>query len=111
MSYLARLKALIGENPLPGELTELTKAPSVSSVSNQSGPFCRNESDHGATVIDITAHLAKAQRIADGKNREAARRGETDRFCRCGDLAEHAWRTGGHEIWACDRCKRSFADD
>jgi hypothetical protein len=35
MSYLARLKALVGEKRPPREPTELTKAPSVSFVSDR----------------------------------------------------------------------------
>ena len=38
--YLARLKALLAEKPLPEKLTKLTEGASVSSVSDQSSHFC-----------------------------------------------------------------------
>lgn len=37
--YLSQLKALLAEKPFPEKLTELTEAPSVSSVSDQRSPI------------------------------------------------------------------------
>lgn len=43
---------------------------------------------------DICAHLANAQSEAERRNRLAAARGVTDRYCRCGPLAQLAWPGG-----------------
>ena len=51
MSYLARLKALLAEESLPEQLTELTKAPSVSFVSEQGNPVPEGE---GASVSSVS---------------------------------------------------------
>ena len=56
MSYLARLKAIIGENTLVGELTELTKGASVSSVSCRGGGFSWFEDE--AAALEERAALA-----------------------------------------------------
>lgn len=64
---------------------------------------------HAAVIIDIADHLARAQRIADRKNAEAARRRHTDRWCRCGDYASGAWRVAGREIWRCEACETEGA--
>ena len=48
--YLAQLKALLAEKPFPEKLTELTEAPSVSSVSNRRRPiFGDADSDSGGS--------------------------------------------------------------
>ena len=43
MSYLARLKTLLHENPLPEQLTKPTQGASVSFVSEHGSPFCADE--------------------------------------------------------------------
>ncbi|MGO9391213.1 hypothetical protein [Rhodoblastus sp.] len=62
-----------------------------------------------AVVIDIAEHLGRAQRIADRKNADAARRRHTDRWCKCGDYAARAWRIAGVEIWLCPVCEKDGA--
>lgn len=48
---------------------------------------------------------ARLQAQADRRNREAARRWETDRFCSCGRLAALAWLDDhGREVWRCIEC-------
>jgi hypothetical protein len=48
---------------------------------------------------------ARLQAQADRRNREAASRGETDRFCSCGRLAALAWLgDDGREVWRCIEC-------
>jgi hypothetical protein len=79
----------------------------------QNGANCRKvaivatppASKNSATVINIAAHFAKAQRLADAKNTEAAWQRHTDKFCRCGRLAPHAWLISGREIWRCTDCE------
>lgn len=47
----------------------------------------------------------RLQREADRRNREAASRGETDRFCSCGRLAALAWPDDhGRDVWRCVEC-------
>lgn len=65
--------------------------------------------DESAVVIDLSAHLTRAQRIADRKNAEAAQRRHTDRWCRCGNLASLAWRVAGRKIWRCEGCETEGA--
>ena len=55
MSYLARLKTLLHERPLPQELTKPTKGASVSFVSDQGSRFCAGED---ADAIEERAGLA-----------------------------------------------------
>jgi hypothetical protein len=55
MSYLARLKTLLHEKPLPEELTKPTKGASVSFVSDHGSPFC---ADEDADAIEERAALA-----------------------------------------------------
>jgi hypothetical protein len=80
----------------------LNNPPEISRLAELAAPPASNT---GATIIDIAAHLDRAQRIADAKNNEAAMRGETDRFCKCGDYANRAWRIAGREVWRCERCE------
>lgn len=48
---------------------------------------------------------ARLQREADRRNAAAARDGITDRFCRCGHLAEFAWLDDdGRDVWICGKC-------
>lgn len=48
---------------------------------------------------------ARLQREADSRNAAAARDGITDRFCRCGHLAEFAWLgDDGRDVWICGEC-------
>lgn len=123
MSYLERLKAhLAGKTPTSptdktdkspsvslvsnqGEGISTARPPSVSFVGSQGGRSWRGDAD-GCTVIDIAAHLTRAQRIADQNNIEAARQGHTDRWCRCGDYASRAWPIKGREIWLCPKCEK-----
>lgn len=45
------------------------------------------------------------QREAGRRNAEAARNYSTDRYCRCGHLAEYAWPgNDGREVWICHEC-------
>jgi hypothetical protein len=45
------------------------------------------------------------QREADRRNMEALRQAITDRWCRCGALAELAWPLDGkREVWRCPSC-------
>lgn len=47
----------------------------------------------------------RLQRDADRQNARAAREGLTDRFCRCGHLAEFAWLDDdGRDVWICGKC-------
>ena len=55
MSYLARLKTLLHEKPLPEELTKPTKGAYVSFVSDQDSRFCAGED---ADAIEERAGLA-----------------------------------------------------
>jgi len=49
--------------------------------------------------------ILKMQEHADARNREEAINKSTDRFCRCGALAETAWRTKDNsELWRCNEC-------
>ena len=57
MSYLARLKALVGEKRPPREPTELTKAPSVSFVSDQ-GSHVSFDDGASQAAIEERAGLA-----------------------------------------------------
>ena len=45
------------------------------------------------------------QAEADARNVRAKHEGRTDRYCRCGRLAECAWPLeGGRELWRCFEC-------
>jgi hypothetical protein len=47
----------------------------------------------------------RLRREADRRNATAARNGITDRFCRCGHLAEFAWLDdAGRDVWRCVEC-------
>lgn len=71
-------------------------------------------SDSQNTPPSTTAKTAKTiplfdpvalQRAADRRNAEAARNHLTDRFCRCGHLAEFAWPgDDGRDVWICQEC-------
>lgn len=63
----------------------------------------RLRTDDGAPVpIHDPARL---QREADRLNAEAARNHSTDRFCRCGHLAQFAWPgDNGRDVWICAEC-------
>lgn len=120
--YLARLRALAPQKRLPKELTELTQAPSVSSVSDQG----RHVSPNGPTSVssvsasgshfsapqagerylpEVAFSIEALQRDADRRNLEALRQGRTDRFCACGRLARLAWpEANRREVWRCDDC-------
>jgi hypothetical protein len=57
----------------------------------------------GAPVL--TYDPARLQAQADRRNREAANRWETDRFCSCGRLAALAWLDDhGRDVWRCVEC-------
>jgi hypothetical protein len=45
MTYLARLKALLAEKPLPEQLTERTEASSISFVGEQGGQVSGDEAE------------------------------------------------------------------
>ncbi len=44
------------------------------------------------------------QDVADVRNQLAEQEHETDRFCRCGNLAQTEWRFEGNLVWMCDEC-------
>lgn len=77
----------------------------AASPDTSDGPDTSDTMQRGV-VINLAEHFAKAQRIADAKNRDAARRGQTDRYCRCGEYARFSWPIGGRETWLCDRCEK-----
>lgn len=55
--------------------------------------------------LDEIFDVLKLQQYADGRNREAALSKSTDRYCRCGALAQTAYRVKGNaELWRCDEC-------
>jgi hypothetical protein len=123
--YLARLRALAPQKRLPQELTQLTQAPSVSSVSDRSrhispaGPPCVSSvsgsgSHTSACAIEdhdqpkVAFSIVALQRDADRRNLQALREGRTDRFCSCGRLARLAWPEGNRrEVWRCDDCAQT----
>lgn len=48
---------------------------------------------------------ARLQREADRRNAATLRARLTDRFCRCGHLAEFAWLgDDGRDVWICGEC-------
>lgn len=52
-----------------------------------------------------TSNWYALQAEADRHNLKAKRQPSTDRYCRCGRLAELAWPLEGrHEMWRCFRC-------
>jgi len=44
------------------------------------------------------------QDVADVRNQYAEQECETDRFCRCGNLAQTQWRLDSKLVWMCDEC-------
>jgi len=55
--------------------------------------------------LDQIFTILKLQEHADERNHEARLNKSTDRFCRCGALAETAWRTKDNsELWRCNEC-------
>ena len=46
------------------------------------------------------------QDVADVRNQYAEQDQSTDRFCRCGNLAETQWRLEGNLVWMCNECFR-----
>jgi hypothetical protein len=60
-------------------------------------------------VAELSRPLFDAERLqaeADMKNARAARDGYTDRFCKCGHMAEAEWIIDGRPILRCDECRR-----
>jgi hypothetical protein len=120
--YLARLRALAPQKRLPQELTQLTQAPSVSSVSDRRTHIPPNAptsvsfvSGSGRRISawaikdhdlpEVVFSIEALQREADRRNLQALREGRTDRFCSCGRLARLAWPEGNRrEVWRCDDC-------
>lgn len=107
MSYLARLKALGGENPLPAEPSKSSKAPFEPFEGGRDGAFsCRDDS--AQVALDRDADTAQA--IADGRNRRAAADRFTDRWCACGQPASlgfprsNAFGLPERCLWACAPC-------
>lgn len=55
--------------------------------------------------LDEIFDVLKLQQYADSRNREAAFNKSTDRYCRCGALAQTAYRVKGNaELWRCNEC-------
>ncbi len=90
------------DKTLQRDVSSVLSVPALSVFEKPSG-------DESAVVIDLSAHLSRAQRIADRKNAETVQRRNTDRFCRCGNLAGRAWHVAGREIWRCDACDKEGA--
>jgi hypothetical protein len=60
-------------------------------------------------VAELSRPLFDVERLqaeADRRNGQAVREGRTDRFCRCGHLAEAEWIIDGRPAWRCDECRR-----
>jgi hypothetical protein len=59
----------------------------------------------GTVGTSGTANWILLQREADRRNIKAQREHLTDRYCRCGRLAEYAWPLEGRrEMWRCVDC-------
>jgi hypothetical protein len=98
--YLAQLKALLAEKPLPEKLTELTKAPSVSFVSDQRSPIfgdADSDSDRSGPVLrDERRALRRRRSSRTGRPHACRRRKErTDQSATIGNCRRStAQRTG-----------------
>ncbi|RTL84722.1 MAG: hypothetical protein EKK29_13835 [Hyphomicrobiales bacterium] len=60
-------------------------------------------------VAELSRPLFDPDRLqaeADRKNAQAIREGRTDRFCRCGHLAEAERIIDNRPTWRCDECRR-----
>jgi len=102
----------------PKRVSSVLSVPGLSVFENSLGPDNleapkKSETDfiEGGVVIDLADHFARAQRIADQKNADAAQRHHTDRWCACGDYSPFAWRIGGREVWLCERCRKGRRHD
>lgn len=82
--YLARLKTLLHEKPIPEKLTKLTKGASVSFVSDPGSPFC---ADEDADAIEERAAMA-ADCVPGWYLKDWAR----FQYQRPSDAPEEAWR-------------------
>lgn len=94
--YLARLKAINAENPLPKQPSKPSKAPYDGFDGEVGDPFSANP----APIFDVAAR----QREADARNRGAQSSHLTDRFCICGSLATIEDPQDGRPVWRCLEC-------
>ena len=73
-NYLARLKAITSEKRLPSKLTELTQAPSVSSVSESGRHVLDIEDEKAAPAISLEQRRANVENLLDRMAVENERR-------------------------------------
>jgi hypothetical protein len=106
--YLDRLRALDAKKPLPNHVSKVAKDPFDTFDTSQGKRFSEisRVTASAAPPQALSAYdPAALQREADKRNLNALREGITDRWCRCGVLAELAWPIDGRrEVWMCPGC-------
>jgi len=118
---------ILSQRDIPSDVPEGQIASNKSNTntyivpSNVSGGTVSNSNNFSGTVVPVetvrdagtngtvgtsrTVNWTLLQREADRRNIKAQREHLTDRYCRCGRLAEYAWSLEGRrEIWRCVDC-------
>lgn len=112
---------ILSQRDIPSDVPEGQIASNKSNTntyivpSNVSGGTVSNSNNFSGTVVPVetvrdagtngTVKWTLLQREADRRNIKAQREHLTDRYCRCGRLAEYAWSLEGRRaMWRCVDC-------
>ena len=81
-----------------------TAISAIPAIPDTKGSENSNYSNY-SRVVSSKFNFGSLQREADRVNEIARKEGRTDRFCRCGRLAECAWPLEGpRQMWRCVDC-------